>query len=95
MKTDGQTEITNWTIEQYLRATVHHNPRAWAEVLPWTEFWYNSSYHHSIKTTPFQAVYGRPHLEVIDYRTGDSMVEAIDKALTERRMLLGELKRNL
>lgn len=60
--------------------------------LPWAEFWYNSSYHYSIETTPFQAVYGRPPPEIVDYRTGDSVVE---EALTKRKKLLETLKRNL
>lgn len=94
-ETDGQTEITNKTIEQYLRASVHQNPRSWPEVLPWAEVWYNSSYHHSTKTTPFQAVYGRSSPEIIDYRPGDSMVEAMDTLLMERKRMLAELQHNL
>lgn len=33
-ETDGQTKITNKTVEQYLRATVHQNPRIWTNMLP-------------------------------------------------------------
>lgn len=91
-ETDNQTEITN---EQYLRATVHQNPRSWSEVLPWAELWHNSSYYHSLKTTPFQAVYGRSFPEIINYRQGDSMVEAVDVALTERKRMLAKLQHNL
>lgn len=93
-ETGGQEEITNKTVEQYLRATIQQNPRAWPERLPWAELWYNSSYHHSIKTTPFQAVYGRAAPEIIDYRKGDSLVEAVD-SLADRTQMLGELYKNL
>lgn len=39
---DGQTEIVNKTIEGYLWASVHDNPRSWLELLPWAELWYNT-----------------------------------------------------
>lgn len=91
-ESDGQTEITNKTIEQYLCAMVHRNPRAWPDMLPWVEYWYNSPYHHSIKTSPFQVVYGRSPPEIIDYQTRDSMVEAVDTILTRRRQMLCELR---
>lgn len=94
-ETDGQTEITNKTIEQYLRAMVHQNQRGWVDILPWAELWYNSSYHHSLKTSPFQVVYGRDSPEIIDYRSGNSMVEAVDTILTKRKRMLAELRKNL
>lgn len=93
--TDGQTEATNKMIEQYLMATVHQHPRTWADVLPWAEFWYNSSYHHSIKTTPFHVVYWRAAPEIINYKPGDSMVEVVDELLTQHNKMLAELWGNL
>lgn len=36
-ESDGQSEIVNKTIEQYLQATIHDNPRSWVELLPWAE----------------------------------------------------------
>lgn len=57
-ESDGQTEVVNKTIELYLRATVHENPRSWKELLPRAELWYNTSYHHSLGTTPFDILYG-------------------------------------
>lgn len=56
-QTDGQTEIVNKTIEGYLRATIHNNPRSWVELLPWVELWYNTAFHHSSGTSPFEVVY--------------------------------------
>lgn len=95
-ETDGQTEITNKTVEQYLRATIQQNLRSWPELLPWAELWYNiQPYHHNIKTTPFQEVYGRPSPEIMDYRSGDSRVEAVDTILTDRQKMLKELQTNL
>lgn len=94
-ESDGQTEIVNKIIEHYLHAVVHNNPRSWSKLLPWPELWYNTSFHHSIGMTPFQALYGRIPPEVVDYCLGNSNVEAVDTLLQERDRLLAELKINL
>jgi len=31
----------------------------WAVFLPWTEYWYNTSFHGATWCTPFEVVYGR------------------------------------
>ena len=41
-QTDGQTEVVNRFVEQYLRFFVHQWPRKWYSYLPWTEYWYNT-----------------------------------------------------
>ncbi|RVW32429.1 Transposon Tf2-8 polyprotein [Vitis vinifera] len=58
-QTDGQTEVVNRCVEQYLRSMVHQWPRKWSNYLPWAELWYNTTYHASTGMTPFQALYGR------------------------------------
>ena len=57
-QTDGQTERTNSTLEQYLRAYVNYQQDNWKELLPMAEFAYNNGYQESIKGTPFVANYG-------------------------------------
>jgi len=54
-QTDGQTERTNSTLEQFLRAYVNYQQDNWKELLPMAEFAYNNGYEESIKRTPFFA----------------------------------------
>ncbi|GKA11101.1 ty3-gypsy retrotransposon protein, partial [Tanacetum coccineum] len=94
-QTDGQTEVVNRCLEQYLRAMVINQPHQWVRLLPWAEYCYNSSYHSSIKMSPFQALYGRQPLSVIPYPPGSSKVAAVDGLLVERDGLLRQLKESL
>lgn len=57
-QTDGQTERVNQCLEAYLRCSVHACPRNWFHWLHLAEYWYNTSFHSSLGTTPFQALYG-------------------------------------
>uniref|UniRef100_A0A803SRK7 Gypsy retrotransposon integrase-like protein 1 n=1 Tax=Anolis carolinensis TaxID=28377 RepID=A0A803SRK7_ANOCA len=57
-QTDGQTERTNATLEQYLRCYVNYQQDNWASLLPLSEFAYNNGVQASTKETPFFANYG-------------------------------------
>ncbi|GJX39046.1 putative reverse transcriptase domain-containing protein [Tanacetum coccineum] len=56
---DGQSERTIQTLEDMLRACVIDFGKIWDRHLPLVEFYYNKSYHASIKAAPFEALYGR------------------------------------
>ncbi|GKE97835.1 putative reverse transcriptase domain-containing protein [Tanacetum coccineum] len=58
-ETDGQSERTIQTLEDMLRACVIDFGKGWDKHLPLIEFYYNNSYHASIKAAPFEALYGR------------------------------------
>lgn len=94
-ESNKQTEISNKTIEQYLRVTIHQQPRSCMEMIPWAELWYNSSFHHSLGMSPFEAVYGGPPSELLDYREGDSMIEVVDTELSKRKVLIKQLHEHL
>jgi transposase InsO family protein len=59
-QTDGQTERVNQCLENYLRFMSFQEPKKWAAWLPLAEWWYNRSFHTSLKCTPFEALYGYP-----------------------------------
>lgn len=94
-QSDGQTELVNRTLEQYLRCFAGDQPRKWFELLPWAEFSYNTSILSSTKMTPFEAVYGIPPPSLLAYVPGTSRVHAVDEYLRARDTLLRELRHNL
>ena len=47
------------TLKDKLRAYVIDFKGSWDDHLPLIEFSYNNSYHSSIQTTPYKALYGR------------------------------------
>ncbi|KAH9704605.1 hypothetical protein KPL70_011534 [Citrus sinensis] len=94
-QTDGQTEVTNRCLEQYLRSFVHQWPCKWNSYLPWAAYWYNTTYHESTSMTPFLALYGRKPPTLPMYHEGSSPVHEVDQALLTRDELLQLLKSNL
>ncbi|MCI09458.1 hypothetical protein A2U01_0030544, partial [Trifolium medium] len=94
-QTDGQSEVVNRGLEQYLRAFTQHKPSSWVAFLPWAEFHYNTSYHSALKMSPFEALYGRKPPTIPAYARGSTSIQVLDEALTARDELLRTLKDNL
>ena len=94
-QSDGQTKIVNKSLEHYLRAFSSDRPHHWAEWLPLAEFWFNTSFHTSLKLTPFEALYGFPHPKLQAYIPGTTRVDALDTLLSQRQAVLDTLKGNL
>nr|GEU82230.1 hypothetical protein [Tanacetum cinerariifolium] len=57
--TDWQNERTIQTLEDMLRACVIDFGNGWGRHLPLVKFSYNNSYHASIKTAPFEALFAK------------------------------------
>jgi transposase InsO family protein len=58
-QTDGQTERVNQCLETFLRSFVHACPSKWSSWLSLAEFWYNTSFHSSLGSSPSEVMYGR------------------------------------
>ena len=81
LQSDGQIEVLNRTIQQYLRCFVMDRPTSWVKLLPWAEFAYNISYHEGAGMTPFEVVYRQKPPIVPDYVRSSSSNEAVDQEL--------------
>ena len=57
-RTDGQSEIANKAVEQYLRHFVSYRQDDWVPLLATAEFAHNSHDHASTGVSPFKANYG-------------------------------------
>ncbi|KAD5507846.1 hypothetical protein E3N88_15549 [Mikania micrantha] len=71
-QTDGQTEVVNRCLEAYLRCFTHEQPLKWSSFLSWAEYSYNTGFHTSIRTTPFNVVYGRDPSTLHPYVSGET-----------------------
>jgi hypothetical protein len=67
----------------YLRCLTGDRPKEWIRWLPWAEFCYNTAYHKSIHTTPFELVYGSNPPQLKSYSPGNAVVPSVDDLLTE------------
>lgn len=70
-------------------------PREWSKWLSLAKYWYNSNYHTSAKTTPYQIVYGQLAPLHTPYITGDSLVEDVDRSLQTREAAIKMLQFHL
>ena len=82
-QTDGETERTNRTLEQMLRAYVNYAMDNWDEMLPYAEFAYNNSKSASTQITPLHANLGRhprlaTHIDGSTRNLIESPVEAVN-----------------
>ncbi|XP_070010919.1 uncharacterized protein [Nicotiana sylvestris] len=59
------------------------------------EYWYNTSFHIAIKTTPYESLYGRPPSLHLPYLTGESASTEVDNTLLNREIKLQLLQHHL
>ncbi|TYK19855.1 Transposon Ty3-G Gag-Pol polyprotein [Cucumis melo var. makuwa] len=87
-QSDGQTEVVNRGMETYLRCFCNEKPKDWVKWLPWTEYWYNTTFQRSIGMTPFQVVYGRQPPTILSYGSLLSKNSTVEEMLQERDVLI-------
>jgi hypothetical protein len=59
------------------------------------EWWYNTSYHTALKTSPFQALYGYPPPMLSEFSISPTADNEAQDFLADRQQLLLQLKENL
>ena len=94
-QSDGQTEVINRCLETYLRCFVTDQPKEWCHWLPWVEYWYNTTFHESTQTTPFEVVYGRKPPSLIRGSQEEIRVEVVQREILDRDEALKQLKHHL
>lgn len=85
-QSDGQTERVNQCLEIYLRCFVHSVPSKWFAWLHLAEYWYNTSFHSAIQSSPFEVLYGHTpnHFGISPM---DCIVPDIASWLSERKLM--------
>ena len=94
-QTDGQTERVNQCLEAFLRCTVHSCPKEWHKWLPVAEFWYNTTYHTALGTTPFEVLYGHAPRQLGITDPLAVTVPDLASWLTERNLLTKLIQQQL
>ncbi|GKC47211.1 retrotransposable element Tf2 [Tanacetum coccineum] len=94
-QSDGQTKVVNRCLEGFLICMTGEKPKERVHWLSLAEYWYNTNYHTSINTTPFEVLYGQPHLPNIAYVPGDSNVGVVDKSMSAREEAISLLNFHL
>ncbi|KAL0356109.1 UNVERIFIED_CONTAM: Transposon Ty3-I Gag-Pol polyprotein [Sesamum radiatum] len=94
-QSDGQTEVLNRVLETYLQCFVSEEPRGWLRFLHLAEYWYNTSYHSSLRMSQFQALYGRALPSMVDYLADDSSGTGVGDLLREKRESLAAARYHL
>jgi hypothetical protein len=89
------TERVNQCLESYLRNMLLQQPKEWTKWLSLTQWWYNSNVHSSLKTSPFQALYGYPPPNSTLGHPLRSNINVVNSLLRDRHHTLLQLEANL
>ena len=74
LQTDGQTQVVNCSLSNFLRCLVGKRMTTWDKVVLVAEFTYNSSVNRSIWLNPFEVVTGfrlKKFIDLLPMSIGD------------------------
>jgi len=94
-QTDGQTERTNRTLQEYLRCYIGSKHTDWESLLPAAEFAHNNSHAQSIGTTPFFLMYGYHPKTPVTLGLVDAKVHPAKKMAKDMEKAVKRAKRML
>lgn len=89
------SEVLNRCLETYLRYFFFDDATNWYSYFPMEEYLYNISYHSAIKTTSYEALYGRPPSLHLPYLPRESNSLEVDNTLLNRELKLQLLQHQL
>jgi hypothetical protein len=71
-----------------------HEPKKWSAWLTLAEWWYNTNYHTSLQTTPFQALYGYNPPMIFEVMIPGPDSPALE-FLSQKQQMITRLENNL
>lgn len=94
-QTDEQTERANQCLEGYLWSMTFQQPREWLLWLTMAEWWYNTTYHTSLKLTPFQALYGYPRPQLRELSIPCNVSDEAKVTVEQKEQMMQQVQVNL
>lgn len=83
-QSDGSTERVNQCLEQYLRNMTSEVPKNWSTWLASAEWWYNTTFHTALQSTPFQVVYGIKPRHMAWQERSHTSLHSLEELLAEK-----------
>ena len=74
---NSQIKVVNRILETYLRCMVGERPKDWSKWIPLAEWWYNTTFHSTTQTIPYEVVYKQPTPIYLPNLLGDSNVDVL------------------
>ncbi|GKC33378.1 putative reverse transcriptase domain-containing protein [Tanacetum coccineum] len=89
-QTSNQSERTIQTLDDMPRACIIELDKSWDNHLPLVKFSYNNNYHSSLKSSPFEALYGQKYQSLVCWSEksyADTRQKPLDFQVGDRVML--------